>query len=450
DQAWAAAAAAQAWSDSVPVLFLSPGMPLAHPWLGNGELHEVKEQRAALDAIVAYSHRVGSVAEIGTAVAAAFARMTAGRSRPVHLEIPLDLLEATAPCTVPAPLPVSAPRADESTVDAAARALGAARRPVLIAGGGARAASGQLRELAERLTAPVLSTANGKGVLDERHPLAVGAGLHQPSARTLAESSDVVLAVGTELAPTDLWNGPFEHTGTLIRVDIDAAAILANADPDIRLVGEAAPTLSAIRAALPEPAADRSGRAAEARSAFRADAAREGEPWAGLTAALREVVDQDTILAGDSTRACYYGILSGVPARRPAGFLYPAGMGTLGYGLPAAIGAKLAEPDAKVLAVLGDGGIMFTIAELATAAQLRLGIPVLVVDDNGYGEIRAEMLDRGEPPTAVTFGGTDFLAVARGFGCHAEPVTEPARLPGAITKAFGRQAPTVLHLRLGD
>ena len=449
----AAAAAAQAWSDSVPVLFVSPGLPTDHPGLGNGYLHEVRDQRAAMGSIVAYSHRVSSVAEIPLAVTSAFAAMTGGRPRPVHLEIPLDLLEATAEVEPVAPVEVPVTRPAESALDAAAQVLAGARRPVVLAGGGAKRAGTQLRALAERLGAPVLTTANGKGVLDEDHPLAVGAGLHQPSARRLVEDSDVVLAVGTELAPSDLWNGPFTLTGTLVRIDIDPAAIITNADPGIRLLGDAAATLdlllvSGIGRYCDQYHSQGQGRVAEARAAMRADAAAEGAQWREILAALGPVVDASTVIAGDSTMACYYGVLSGLPVHRPSGFLYPTGGGTLGYGLPAAIGAMLAEPDARVLAVLGDGGIMFTLSELATAAQLGLGLPVLVVDNGGYGEIRNEMLDRGDPATAVDLSPVDFAALAEAMGCHGERITDAADLTAAITTAVRADRPTVLWIKV--
>src|SRR5882757_7263531 len=295
----AAAAAAQAWSDSVPVLFVSPGLPTDHP--------------AAMGSIVAYSHRVGSVAEIPRAVAAAFTAMTGGRPRPVHLEIPLDLLEATAAVEPVAPVPLARAVPPAAELAEAARLLAAAERPVLLVGGGAKAAAGPLRALAERLGAPVLTTANGKGVLDEDHPLAVGAGLHQPSARRLTEDADVVLAVGTELAPSDLWTGPYTLTGTLVRIDIDAAAVTTNADPAVRLVGDAADTLDALVKRLVSGIGRDSdqyhsqgqARAEVARAALRADAAAEGAAYRDILAALAPVVDGSTVIAGDSTMVCY-------------------------------------------------------------------------------------------------------------------------------------------------
>jgi thiamine pyrophosphate-dependent acetolactate synthase large subunit-like protein len=442
----ALAAAAQAWSDSVPVLFISPGMPTGHPGRGNGLLHEVKNQQAAVEAVVAYSHRVTSVAEIPLAVTYAFSAMTTGRPRPVHIEIPLDLLDAEADVHVVAPVPPRPTEPDTAVLADAVSLLAVAAAPVLIVGGGAKSAAAQLRTVAERLGAPVLMTANGKGVLDEAHPLAVGSGVHHPAARALLESADAVLAVGTELAPSDFWYGPVELGDKLIRIDVDAAAMVTNADPAVRLLGDAAATLALLDSALPAASAG-TERAAQARERFRADAAAEGGPWLDILAALAPAVDERTVVAADSNMASYYGALSNLPVHRPAGFLYPTGVGTLGYGLPAALGAALAEPDSRVMALMGDGGIMFTLPELAAAAQQGLALPVIVVDNGGYGEIRNEMDDRGEPLTAVALGGVDFPTLARSLGCHGVAVTDVSELTAAVQTAFTADRPTLLHVR---
>ncbi|BBX33726.1 hypothetical protein MMAGJ_30080 [Mycolicibacterium mageritense] len=277
----ALAAAAQAWSDSVPVLFISPGMSTGHPGRGNGLLHEVKDQHAAVEAVVAYSHRVGSVAEIPLAVTYAFSAMTTGRPRPVHIEIPLDLLDAEAEVHIVAPV---APRPVEpdtaALADAAAR-LAVAAEPVLIVGGGAKGAATQVRTVAEHLDAPVLMTANGKGVLDEAHPLAVGSGVHHPAARALLVSADAVLAIGTELAPSDFWYGPVDLGDKLIRVDVDAAAMVTNADPAVRLLGDASATLALLAGALPAIAAGTSRAVPRARPRLASGCAPTLPPRAG-------------------------------------------------------------------------------------------------------------------------------------------------------------------------
>jgi thiamine pyrophosphate-dependent acetolactate synthase large subunit-like protein len=444
----AATAAAQAYSDSVPVLFISPGLPLRHPGRGNGYLHEVKDQHAALDAVVSYSHRVTRPAEIPLAVAHAYAAMSTGRPRPVHLEIPLDLLAERAPAETIGPIPVPPAAPGAAPVAAAAHALARAERPVILAGGGCSAASGELRDLAERVGAPVVTTANGKGCLREDHPLAIGAGLHHPAVHRLVCDADVVLAVGTELAPSDLWTGPLDIPGALVRVDVDAASATANARPDIAVVADAALALRAIGSRLP----DRSGsaaaalRAAQARANFQADARAEGAAYLGLASALAQALGTDGILAGDSTMACYYGTLSNLPAYHPRSLLYPAGLGTLGYGLPAAVGAKLARPDVPVIALHGDGGVMFTVAELISAAQLRLPLPVIVVDNGGYGEIRNEMLGRHDPVHAVDLLEPDFTGLAGSLRCHGVRVTRPGELPAALAAALAADRPTLIHL----
>jgi acetolactate synthase-1/2/3 large subunit len=179
---------------------------------------------------------------------------------------------------------------------------------------------------------------------------------------------------------------------------------------------------------------------------LRAEARSEGGRWLGLTAALAEALGLDGVLVGDSTMACYYGALSNLPAYRPRSFLYPTGLGTLGYGLPAAIGAKLARSEDPVIALHGDGGVMFTVPELAAAAALRLPLPVVVVDNGGYGEIRAEMVQRDDPVHAVELPGPDFAALARSLGCHGVRVEDAAGVAAALPAALAADRPTLIHV----
>ncbi|MEW1615701.1 MULTISPECIES: thiamine pyrophosphate-dependent enzyme [unclassified Streptomyces] len=152
------------------------------------------------------------------------------------------------------------------------------------------------------------------------------------------------------------------------------------------------------------------------------------------------------ILVGDSAMSCYYGALSNTPAYRPRSFLHPTGPGALGYGLPAAIGAKLARPGAPVVALHGDGGLMFTVQELAAAAQLRLPLPVIVTDNGGYGEIRNEMAQRGDPVHAVGLPAVDSPALARALGCRGLSVEDGDALEHALERALTADRPTLIHL----
>jgi acetolactate synthase-1/2/3 large subunit len=453
----AAAAVAQAYSDSVPVLVISPGLPLGHPGLGNGYLHEVKDQSRAMDALVSYSHRVTSVEEIPLAVAQAFASMGTGRPRPVHLEIPLDLIDLAAEVEAIAPVKTGVGSPDADSLSLAGRLLSGAERPGIIVGGGCRGAADQLRSLCESTGAPVVTTTNGKGVLPEDHPLSLGAGVHLPSVQRFLDDCDVVLAVGTELAPSDWWFSPPVVNGKLIRVDVDAAQVLTNAVPDVALVGDAAVCLAELDSRIHATPRQRdelvgteqeeaSLRADRWRERIREEARSDGAPWLGLMTALSGTLSREAIVAGDSAMVAYYGAMTSLPRYVPSTFLYPTGLGTLGYGVPAAIGAKLGRPETPVLALMGDGGLMFTVAELAGAAEAGLAIPVVVVDNAGYGEIRREMVDRGDELVGVDLGRPDFVALAQGLGCRGVSVASVEELTHELAKAFDADRPTLIHI----
>jgi thiamine pyrophosphate-dependent acetolactate synthase large subunit-like protein len=427
-------------------------MPVRHPGLGNGELHETKDLRAAMDGVVAYSHRVTSVEEIPVAIAQAFARMTTGRPRPVHLEIPLDVLVDRGNLEGPLPGPVPAPALapDPAGLDAAGALLARAQRPAILAGGGASGAAAALLAIAERLGAPAVCSINGKGTFPEDHPLSVGAGYANAAVRELLEDSDAVLVAGTELAPSDLWWGPLELAGKAVRIDVDPAQVVTNAMPAVSVVGDVRLALEGLLERLGDaPAATGStgaGRAARARDAFRAQATQESARWAGLLGALAATLGRDGIVAADNAMVAYFGALGALPAYAPRSFLFPTGFGTLGYAIPAAIGAKVGRPDARVVALSGDGGVMFTVGELAAAAQERLAIPVVIVDNGGYGEIRHEMAERGDEPFGVDFDSPDFAALGRALGCHGLHATTRPALDEALERAFAADRPTVIHV----
>lgn len=440
----------QAYSDSIPVLLLSPGMPLRHPARGNGHLHETKNQQAAVAAVVAVSHRVTSVAEIGAAVSQAFVDMTAGRPRPVHLEIPIDVLEESAEVTIGSPVPPAELTAPIRQLEHAAALLASATRPGIVVGGGARSAAAEVRRLAERLGAAVVTSTNGKGILPEDHALSLGAGAHLPTIAEWARTRDVLVAVGTDLGSSDLWNGPWQLDGSLVRIDIDPHQIVVNARPEVAVVSDATMALRSILQLLGDSDSDSDPQqlreAAQWRARARAEGAAEGALWREEIEAIGSVLARDAIVAGDSAAVCYYGLRANLALHTPGSFLYPTGYGTLGYGLPAAIGAKVAAPDRQVVAVLGDGGVMFTLPELAAAAVEGLALPIIVVDNGGYGQIRTNMARLGYSPLGVDIPSPDFAAAGRALGCHGVTIDGPRHLAEELAKAFLADRPTILHV----
>ncbi|SJM64579.1 thiamine pyrophosphate-binding protein [Gulosibacter sp. 10] len=448
----AATALGQAYSDSVPVLLIAPGLPTGHPSHGNGILHEFRDQRGTMTGVVAEAHRVESLAEIPVAIAAAFGRMRRGRPRPEYLEVPLDLLDAAAAVPAVAPLPdstVSVPA--PAAIEEAAEALAAASRVALIVGGGASEAAAQVKAAARLLDAAVISTTNGKGILAEDDPHALGAGTQIGEFVDVVEDADAVLSIGTELASADWWGGLPEFPATHVRIDVDPGGVFANAIPSSALVGDSAATLELLLAALEErtdgAAREQPGEWVEThRDRVRAGQARSAETWSVSLADLDRVLPDNAVIAADNAMSAYNGAVAALRLKRPRSFLFPTGAGTLGYGLPAGIGAKIADPDAPVVVIQGDGGIMFTLPELATAAEERIALPVIIYDNGGYGEIRNEMADRDDPVNSVALGSPDFAKAAEALGCDAVRLDDDAPIGDIVTRALSADRPTVIHV----
>ncbi len=216
----AATPAATAYADSVPMLIVSPSMPSHVEGRDTGFLHEGKDQGGAMGALVSWSRRAGSPAEAAGAIGEAFAHFASGRPRPVHVEVPVDVLEATGEVVLQEDAGAAA-ALDDGAVERAVAALDAAERPALVLGGGARGAAAE----AAALGVPVITTVNGKGIVDERDPLSLGASIRLRAAQEWLAGRDVVVAVGTELGESDLWGPVPQLAGRLIRVDVDPAQL---------------------------------------------------------------------------------------------------------------------------------------------------------------------------------------------------------------------------------
>lgn len=438
----AATAAAQAWSDSVPLLLIAPGMPRSHPAAGTGYLHEMLDQRLALSGVVEHAVRVQTHAELARELADAFGSFTSGRPRARFIEVPLDLLAVEDACAALG-APPAAPRSlAPGAVKAAAGALSSARRPLVVAGGGAHGARSELAELLDR-GVPVMTTINGKGAVDERHPLALGARLPVVAGRRMVEEADVLIVVGSDLGQSDHWS-TLEPEGFVIRIDVDPAQAHGNVPADVALVSDARVALRSVLEHLEDGRPDVDSEWMARRAAADAEAAELGRPWAGVTAALEAVLTSGDVVTADNAMVAYNALVPSLRLQAGARFLFPTGFGTLGYALPAAIGAKLARPDRRVVAVHGDGGIMFTLPELATAAELGLPLPVVVSLNGGYGEIRREMIEQGIAPVGVDLGTPDLPAAARALGGHGAALAGPAELSGALEAAFTRPGPTLI------
>jgi acetolactate synthase I/II/III large subunit len=446
-----AAAVATAHADSVPVLVLAPGMSSAVAGRDTGHLHELRDQLGAMRGVVDSAERVSSPGEAAAAIDAAFASFASGRPRPAYVEIPLDELETIGEVS-PAPSPPPPrPAPGPASLDRAAQVLGGARRAAIVLGGGATGAGDEALALARALAVPVITTANGKGAVSEREPVSLGASIRLASAQRYLAGCDAVLVVGTELGEAELWRDPpLPLPGDVIRIDIDPSQRHKNALAAVAITADAADALAGLLARVRDfsPRDRGAAGAGELRSRLEKEAREDGGAYAELIAALDAALDDDSIVAGDSTMACYYGAVHMLTRVAPGRFLYPSGFAPLGYGIPAGIGAQLANPGSRVVVLIGDGGAMFTLPELALARELGLPLAVIVVNDGGYGEIRRQMLDLGQPPLGVDLESPDFAAVAAGLGARGHRSDDPSALPALLAGAFDDSVPTLIDLRL--
>ena len=449
----------QAYADSIPMLVISSVQSRSQLGGGRGKLHELPNQGAMMAGVAAFSHTLMSAAELPTVLARAFALFQAARPRPVHIEIPLDVLVENADALLgTAPVSIARAGAAPAAIQQMSQLLAAAQRPLILAGGGAIDAAPALTRLAETLGAPVALTINAKGMLPGAHPLLIGSTQSLVATRALVAEADVVLAIGTELAETDYdvtFAGGFEIPGALLRIDIDPDQTVRNYPPQVALVADAHIAADALLAELnrqPQP---------PRRNDWGAQ--RVTRLWADLTptwdAATRaQSVFLNTVLqalpgaviVGDSTQPVYSGNLTLNPDHPRRWFNSSTGYGTLGYALPAAIGAWLGRGDGQpVVCLIGDGGLQFSLPELASAVEARTPIIVLLWNNQGYEEIKKYMLNRAIEPVGVDIYTPDFVAVAKGLGCAAERIQGPASLRMALRAAADREGPTLIEIDQG-
>ena len=443
-----ATALGQAYGDSIPVLVLASQNRRGEAGSGRGFLHELPDQRALAGEVTAASFSVGNAAELAAALAQAFSIFRCARPRPVYIEIPLDVLAADASGqALPAFARAAPPRAEAAALAAAAQLLRDARSAVVLAGGGAIRATAELRHLAEQLGAPLVMTTNGRGILPPGHPLAVAMSPSLEPVRALIAAADVVLAVGTEIGPTDydMYSvSEFPNPACLIRIDIEAAQLTRNAMPRVSLCGDAAQTLRALLAQ--ELGAPRPGAGSAAAAAAREQAMAALSPGMQAHVALLELVRDalpTAVLVGDSTQLVYAGNLGFAAATPGSWFNSATGYGTLGYALPASTGAGLAAPDRPIVCLVGDGGLQFCLGELAVLRDVDAWTAIVVWNNQGYGEIRASMIAAGIRPEGVDVRPPDFALLAAAYG-YAHRLIETPEALGDALRDFGRRRQVVV------
>jgi acetolactate synthase-1/2/3 large subunit len=445
----------EAASAHVPVVAISSQIPSDLVGRGRGYLHELRDQLASFAPIVKWAAAVRSAEEVPHVIAEAWRRAATPPSGPTYVEIPTDLLGGSTSVEEVRDLdgtPFDLPAPSRAALGSAAELLSTLPDPVIWAGGGVvrSGAWTELAELAARLDAPVATTYMGKGAFPEDHPLSAGSSCDDAAFQELLSRAGVVLCVGTELGAETTGQYTLKFSGRLIQIDAEPARIGATYEA-LGLVGDARVTLRELLRLV--PARPRDGHGARRAQAVR-DRVRSGLDSQGrdlerhLLEAIRSALPRDAITSWDMTILGYWAAAH-YSSLDPRTFLYPLGSGTLGYAWPAALGAKAASPDRIALAVVGDGGFLYGIAELLSAMQNDLGAKLLLIDDGGYGILREyQRHDFGEV-YGVDLTQPDFESLIGSCGVPAITTTVD-RIDADLEWALEVEGPLaiVLHERL--
>ena len=441
----------QAYADSIPVLLLSSDAASYTLGKGWGCLHEVPDLAATTAPLTGFSAIAMTPEEVPELIGRAFSLFARERPRPVHIAIPIDVLEMPAGGDwEPVELP-ERPAPTAKKIGRACELLRSAGQPMICVGGGAWMASAEITELAEALGAAVIGSTAGKGIIDDGHPLSLSAGTVRGEVQEYLKQADVVLAVGTELSEVDSFVETLEINGKIIRIDLDPRKMNDLYPSEVPIIGGAKTSCAAILRELGEVEArqETAEEVADIRRRIHENLTDSEVRHCKTLDVLRAALPPDTIIMGDICQLVYSGAFAfDVPA--PRLWHYPAGYCTLGCGLPDAIGAMLAMPGRPVVTFAGDGGFMFTVQELVTAAELKLPLPIILWNNDGLKQIQDDMKQRSIDLVGVSGPNPDFIALAHSCGCHGSRVDSADSLTAAIGEAFAADRPTLIEVNEWD
>jgi acetolactate synthase I/II/III large subunit len=440
----------EAYFSSSPVLMITGQIEMA--WLGRGRgfLHEADHQIEMLQAVTRRAESVLHHGDIADTVVRCGLDALTGRPRPAAVEIPIDLQYARGDVEVPAAVEPRRTGPADAAVAKAAELLEQAERPLLWAGGGVISADAApvFTALAERLGAPVLTSAHGRGAIPEDHPLALGANSDQAAMDPMIADADVVLAVGTRFQMTSNIERALTIPGQLIHVDVDPTVIGRNHHAAVAVVGDAGLALEALLDRLDRPAADASW--AEQGKATRAAVDAEirdamGTDFEKIMDSMRAALPRDAVVVKDSTIAAYVWANRLLATYEPRTTLRPSSA-AIGPGVPLAVGAASGS-GRRTVVVQGDGGLMLSLGELSTAVQQQLPIVVCVFNDRGYGILRfIQDLTLEGRHTGVDLTTPDFAALARAMGMEAEAVDSVEEFEDVFGRAVRADGPWLIDI----
>jgi thiamine pyrophosphate-dependent acetolactate synthase large subunit-like protein len=442
-------AMATAHNDSVPVLHLVSENPPQVRRKGRGHFHDISDQFGVFRPVSAHAATVALPDEIPAAMGTAFYALRNRRPRTALVEFYNEALTGVATAdTLPRTERVPRPL-DPKLIASVAEALAGAQRPLVWAGGGIATpeASQTLIEIVERLGAPVITTQKGKGAVPADHPLHIGNWANEPPVRDLIDTCDLVLAVGTRFSyfPTGGWS--LRLPDRVIQIDIDPAELGRNYRVEIGVEADATAALLSIQAELDRlghtPTAWRSDEVSSVLNRVREGIGDHLE--IEVLDQLRAALPADALVFNDPTTIAFWA-RSLWETDRPRTWFVPSGFGTLGFALPASIGAKVARPETPSVAIIGDAGVMFTIQDLMTAVEHEVAAVIVIFNDKGYGVERRHQDHLYGRRSGVDILPPDFVALADAFGATGIRVKDHSRIGETVAGFLEHAGPVVIEV----
>jgi acetolactate synthase-1/2/3 large subunit len=450
----ASAALNTAWSANAPVFCITGQIPAAFIGKRRGHLHEMPDQLATIRSVVKWAERIERPADAPAVINEAFRQMLSGRRGPVAVEMAWDVLAASEPVPeAQAAAMDPPPTPDPSAIREAAKLLVSAKRPLIMVGGGAQHASVEVRALAEEINVPVTSFRGGRGIMPEDHEL----GLSSYAASRIFPEVDVLLGIGSRLElPYMRWTKSYldydplgEAPPTLIRIDIDPQE-MQRLRPHVPVVADSAAgttaLLEAVRGLGAKPNRE-IGYIANAKNGAQT-AIQKVQPMVAYLEVIRQVLPRDGFFVREVNQIGFTSWYA-FPVFEPRTYITEAFSGTLGYGFPTALGVKVAHPDKAVICASSDGGFLFALQELASAAQEKIGVVTLVFNNNSFGNVlRDQQLGFDGRIMGAVLQNPDFVKLAESFGIAGYRVNSPAELKPVLAKALSENQPVLIEVTI--
>ncbi|WP_431612734.1 acetolactate synthase large subunit [Enterobacter chengduensis] len=447
-------AIADARLDSIPLICITGQVPSS--MIGTDAFQEVDTYGISIP-ITKHNYLVRDISELPQVISDAFRIAQSGRPGPVWIDIPKDV--QTAEIEIDA-LPEPGDRAPapefsaESVRDAAAM-INAAKRPVLYLGGGAINAADEVRQFAEKASLPTTMTLMALGMLSKAHPLSLGMlGMHGArSTNYILQEADLLIVMGARFDDRAIGKTEqFCPNAKIIHVDIDRAELGKIKQPHVAIQGDVAEVLAKL---IPQTDATDRGDwrqlVADLQREFPGAIPTEGDPLShyGLINAVAACVDDSAIITTDVGQHQMW-TAQAYPLNRPRQWLTSGGLGTMGFGLPAAVGAALANPDRKVICFSGDGSLMMNIQEMATAAENQLDVKIILMNNEALGLVHQQQsLFYKQGVFAATYPGMiNFMQIAAGFGLHTCDLNAEEDAHAALQAVISRPGPALIHVRI--